>query len=97
MKTTDEIQALLKNHKGYFEEKYKVAELGVFGSYARSQQREDSDLDILVEYKEKVSFFDILHLEEELSQLAGLKVDLVIKSGLKKFMGQQILKEVKFI
>ncbi len=97
MKTIEEIQELLKREKASLEEKYNISKLGIFGSYIRGEQKESSDLDILIEYKGKVSFFDILHLEEELTKLAGIKVDLVLKSGLKKFMGQQIMKEVKFL
>jgi uncharacterized protein len=97
MKTIEEIQELLKREKASLEGKYNVLKLGIFGSYIRGEQKESSDLDILIEYKGKVSFFDILHLEEELSELTGIKVDLVLKSGLKKFMGQQIMQEVKFI
>jgi predicted nucleotidyltransferase len=97
MKTIEEIQELLKREKASLSEKYNIAELGIFGSYIRGEQKETSDLDVLVEYKGKVSFFDVLHLEEELSELAGVKVDLVLKSGLRKFMGQQIMQEVKFI
>ncbi|MFN5539732.1 MAG: nucleotidyltransferase family protein [Candidatus Melainabacteria bacterium] len=97
MKTLEEIQEILKREKVSLSEKYNIAELGIFGSYVRGEQQENSDLDVLVEYKGKVSFFDILHLEEELSQLSGMKVDLVLKSGLKKFMGQQIMKEVEFL
>ena len=97
MKTLKEIQELLQREKASLSKKYNIAELGIFGSYIRGEQKETSDLDVLVEYKDKVSFFDILYLEEELSKIAGIKVDLVLKSGLKKFMGQQIMQEVKFI
>ena len=97
MKNLNEIKEILYKQKSYFEKKYKVSELGIFGSYVKGEQNENSDLDILVEYSDKIGFFDLLHLEEELSALAGIKVDLVMKSNLKKYIGRRILKEVQYL
>lgn len=79
------------------EQKYKVKQIGVFGSFARGEQNENSDLDILVDYSENIGFFDLLKMEDELNQMFGIKVDLVMKAGLKKYIGQQILQEVKYL
>ncbi|MHA1694852.1 MAG: nucleotidyltransferase family protein [Candidatus Helarchaeota archaeon] len=69
----------------------------MFGSFVRGEQNETSDIDILVEFKKPIGFFKFLRLEEYLSELLGIKVDLVSKKALKPYMGQQILKEVMSI
>ena len=50
MKTVSEIRRILQDKRPYLAEKYGVAEIGLFGSYVRGEQREDSDLDILMEH-----------------------------------------------
>lgn len=64
--------------------KYKIAKLGVFGSYARNNESTDSDLDILVQFDQKISLFEIIELELQLSEALGIKVDLVTDKSLSK-------------
>ncbi|BFU89549.1 MAG: nucleotidyltransferase [Nitrospira sp.] len=73
---------------------YHVRSLGIFGSYVRSTQRSGSDLDLLVEFTEEPSLFEFIELEGRLSELLGVKVDLVMKDTLKPLIGRQILEEV---
>ena len=54
MKTLKEIEEIIRGHEQELEEKFKVKKIGVFGSYARDDQSEDSDIDLLVEFKEPV-------------------------------------------
>jgi predicted nucleotidyltransferase len=56
--------------------------VGIFGSYARNEQRTDSDLDILVQLEQPIDFFEFVELEERLSASLGLKVDLVTTASL---------------
>lgn len=93
----DEIRLILENHKDEIIEKFKVKEIGVFGSYAKNLQNKGSDLDILVDYSEPVSFFQFLELEEYLENLFHMKVDLVSKKALKTKIGEQILREIAYI
>lgn len=74
-------------------ERYRVETLEVFGSYVRSEQKKDSDLDILVTFKEAPSLLTFIAIENYLSDLLGIKVDLVMKDSLKPKIGQQILRE----
>jgi len=67
----------------YLRERYKVKELGVFGSYLRGEQRQDSDLDLLVDFEKEISLWDVMELEEFLSERLGVKVDLIMKSSLR--------------
>jgi uncharacterized protein len=75
-------------------ERYHVSYLGVFGSYVRGEQHADSDLDVLVEFHKAPSLFTYVGLEQELSDLLGIQVDLVRRSGLKPRIGKRILAEV---
>ena len=74
-------------------ERYSVETLEVFGSYVRSEQKKDSDLDVLVTFKKVPSLLTFIAIENYLSDLLGVKVDLVMKDSLKPKIGQQILRE----
>ena len=97
MKTIKEIKNLLSKHRKELEAKYKVKNIGVFGSFARGEQRTKSDIDILVEFKATVDFFEFLDLEEHLERLLGIKVDLVTKRALKPLIKDKILNEVVYV
>jgi uncharacterized protein len=96
MKEFNEIRKILREQKPYLAEKYGVEIVGVFGSYVRQEQRSDSDLDILIELDRppKISLIGLVELEDYLSQILGIKVDLAIKTNLKKRIGRRILQEV---
>ena len=87
----------LRAHLPDLAARYHIATLGVFGSYLRGEQRPDSDLDLLVEFLEPPTLFDFVRLENELSALVGIPVDLVMKSALKPAIGRRILEEVRQI
>ena len=97
MQTLEEIKHWLIQHKSLLEEGYKVKELGIFGSYVRREQTEDSDIDVLVEFSETPSLLKFINLENYLSDNLGVKVDLVHKSGLKPRLGERILAEVIYL
>jgi predicted nucleotidyltransferase len=96
MKSLIEIQQTLREQKPYLAEKYGVKIVGVFGSYVRQEQRPDSDLDLLIELDRppRISLIGLVELENYLSQILGVKVDLAIKTNLKKRIGMRILQEV---
>ncbi len=97
METLKKIQQVLEGHKEYLKEKYKVKEIGVFGSYVRGERGEKSDLDILIDFYEKPDLFEFIEIEEYLSKILGTRVDLVMKSALKPYIGKYILEEVVYI
>ena len=74
-------------------EKYHVRSLEVFGSYVRDEQTPESDLDVLVTFDKTPGLLQYISLENHLSDLLGVKVDLVMKSALKPRIGQNILRE----
>ena len=91
------IEKLVKENKVLLTKQFKVKEIGIFGSVVRGEDKETSDVDILVEFVEPIGFFKFLELEEYLSDLIGRKVDLVSKKALKPRIGKHILREVAFL
>ena len=97
MKTREEILAILKSMKSEMSECYHVASMGVFGSVSRGEQKEGSDIDILVEFSQPVGFFTFLELEEFLSFALGSRVDLVTPDALKPANTKRIFSEVAYV
>jgi uncharacterized protein len=97
VKTLEEINQWLVQHKSFLQERYNVREVGIFGSYVRREQRETSDVDVLVEFSEIPSLLKFVNLENYLSDNLGVKVDLVHKGGLKPRLGERILAEVVYL
>ena len=77
-----EIKDTLARIRPRLAQQYGVESLGIFGSYVRRSQRPGSDLDLLVTFRKPVDLFKFVALENELSDLLGLKVDLVMKEAL---------------
>lgn len=94
---TIQIKEILKHQLPKLITQYRVKSLGLFGSYMRGEQKKGSDLDILVEFNETPSLFTFVELEDKLSQLLGIKVDLVMKKTLKPIIGKHILSEVTYV
>ncbi len=98
MKTFKEIQEFFSRYKPILLEKYKwLSELGIFGSYVRGEQNEESDVDVLVDYTEAPDLIELIDLENYLSDNLGMKVDVVTKNGLKPRLKERILSEVVYV
>lgn len=86
---------ILKSHEGEMKKKYGVRKIGMFGSFARGEGKEKSDIDILVEFKEGLKTFDnYMDLKYFLQDLFNRKVDLVTVQALKPQLKETILHEV---
>ena len=85
---------VLRDHLPELRERYGVETLGIFGSYVRGEEREASDLDLLVEASRGMGLFEFMTLEKYLSELLGIKLDLVMKRALRRRIGKRILEEV---
>lgn len=96
MKNLAEIKQILQAQKPHLYQEYGVAEIGLFGSYVRGEQRADSDVDVLVELTDppRISLLGLVGLQHYLSDLLGLEVDVALKKNLKKRIGRRILQEV---
>jgi predicted nucleotidyltransferase len=78
----------------YLKEHYRVNSIEIFGSYAKNSQKKGSDLDLLVTFSETPSLLKFVELQNYLSDILQLKVDLVIKDSLKSTLSENILEKV---
>lgn len=97
MKEVEKIIEKLKEVKPELEKSYFVKEIGVFGSYIRNEQTENSDIDILIDYKKGMSLFTIADLQSFLENIFKKKVDIAFKNSLRPRIGKRILSEVVYI
>ena len=99
VKNIEEVKAILKEHKDEVVQKYRVREIGIFGSFVRGEQKKKSDIDILVEFDERniPGLLKLIEMEMYLEKLLRKKVDLVMKSGIRPELKKGILKEVVYI
>ncbi|MGB9700441.1 MAG: nucleotidyltransferase family protein [Thermodesulfobacteriota bacterium] len=97
MKSLNEINKILRAHKQELYAKYKVTEIGVFGSVIRGEQKKGSDIDILVEFEEIPDLLKFINLERYLSRILKKKVDLVRKEAIRPELRSVILSEVAYI
>lgn len=97
MQTIEKLKATLALHKEELQKKYKVKEIGIFGSYVRQEQKKKSDVDILVTFSETIDLFTFVELENYMSDALGVKVDLVMKEGIKPRLKERILSEAIYV
>ncbi|MBM4140300.1 MAG: nucleotidyltransferase family protein [Nitrospira sp.] len=99
VKSVEEVKAILKEHKAEVIQKYRVREIGIFGSFVRGEQKRRSDIDILVEFDPRniPGLIRLSEMERYLEKLLRKKVDVVIKSGIRPELKKGILKEVVYI
>ncbi|MCG2722511.1 MAG: nucleotidyltransferase family protein [Thermodesulfovibrionales bacterium] len=97
--TIEEVKKILKEHKAEVSRKYKVSEIGIFGSFVRGEQKKRSDIDILVEFDQRniPGLLKFIEMERYLEKLLRKKVDLVRKGGIRPQLKKIILKEVVYI
>lgn len=97
MKTLEEIKKLIGQYKQELKEKFKVKEIGIFGSTIRGERRQTSDIDLLVDFKDEADLFDLmglgLFLEEKLDQ----RVDVVPKRAIREEIKDRVLKELVYL
>lgn len=83
MRSLQEIKNNLSNHKSRLFKDYPIKSMAIFGSYSRREQNDSSDLDILVEFSDKIGI-RFIDLAEDLEEILGVKVDLVSRKGVKE-------------
>ena len=89
----DKALQILEAHRQELRERFGVKSLRLFGSVARDEASEQSDVDVLVDFDETPSLFGFLRLQGYLRDLLGTKVDLVTESGLKERARQYVEKD----
>ena len=91
--TLADIKRVLNTEMPRLRAKYSVESLEIFGSYVRGEQDVDSDVDILINYIKTPGYFELIGLENHLSELLGVRVDLGTKASLKPRIKSRVLSE----
>jgi len=96
MKSLEEVKRIINIYRKELEEKFKVKSIAIFGSYARGEQTPQSDIDIIVEFKEPVGML-FIHLADFLEKILGIKVDLLTPEAIKKNRIKYINEELIYV
>ncbi|RKX58729.1 MAG: nucleotidyltransferase [Thermodesulfobacteriota bacterium] len=96
MKSLEEVKRIINIYRKELEEKFKVKSIAIFGSYAREEQTPQSDIDIIVEFKEPVGML-FIHLADFLEEILGIKVDLLTPEAIKENRIKYINEELIYI
>jgi len=97
MQTLAETLQLLRTKRDYFQQKYHVSRMAVFGSVARGDQTATSDVDLLVEFDRPVGMLKYMALANELEATLDSKVDLTTFRSLKPYQWDFIREEVVYL
>ena len=96
-KTKEDLLSLIQAHRDQIKS-FGVSRLGLFGSFVRGQQRDESDVDVLVEFAPGRKTFDsFIHLTFFLEDLFGRPVELVTSESLSPYIGPHILSETEYV
>lgn len=90
----DQIRLLIAERKGEIKREFKAEVVGIFGSYARGEEKEGSDIDFLVRFGKGATLFDLGRLGDYLEDLFGVPVDIVSERALHSLMKDEVLKEL---
>ncbi len=96
MQSLTEIQSTLSSRKNDLFKRFQIKNLAVFGSFARGEQKSDSDLDLLVEFDQPVGI-EFIDLANYLEDLLKIRVDLVSRKGIKAKYFKQIEDDLKYV
>ncbi len=97
MYTLEEIKKILTNAKPELQKKYPLSELGIFGSYARGDANENSDIDVLVNFNGPLGLFKYINLSHQIQKLFKNKVDVVSKDGIKQKYWYYVSKNIIYV
>jgi hypothetical protein len=87
----------IRAHMNELRKDYLVSKIGVFGSCARGEDTETSDVDILVEFSEPVDMFHFIRLQNHLTNIIGRKVDLATPQAIKPRIKDRVMQEVLYV
>jgi predicted nucleotidyltransferase len=101
MKNLTHLLPILQQAKRDLMARYPITEMGIFGSYARDEADQNSDLDILIDYPSSshFTFFDLLDAEQELTLRTGIPVRFSFRSSIAKnpYLEDNIMKDIRFL
>ena len=98
MKTRDQILSFLSQNKKLFRDKFQIVRIGLFGSYARGEQKINSDIDLLVEFEDNTQdLYELkIQLKEFFKKNIGIEVDICREKYIKPRIKNSILKETLY-
>ncbi|MDD1684488.1 MAG: nucleotidyltransferase family protein [Methanoregula sp.] len=91
------IKKILRDHKALLRDQYHICRIGIFGSYVRGDTHKKSDVDVLVEFSEPISLIRLVSLENYLTGIVGVRVDVVPKDDIRRELRDSILKEAIYL
>ena len=91
MNPLDSIRSLIREHQGILAQRYGIAVVGLFGSRVRGDEKPGSDLDVLADILRPISLLELVGAELYLSDLLGVKVDLVPRRSVREELRESIL------
>lgn len=97
MDSVERVIEALQRAKAELASRFKVQEIGIFGSMARGEQREESDIDIVVDLDKDADLLDLIGLSQYLEERLRQKVDVVPKAALRQEIRERVLKEVFYL
>lgn len=95
--TLTDIKQTLTTLKPKLHERFGVSEIGVFGSFVRGEEKETSDIDVLVDFDRPIDLFGLMEMQEFLEEIFKKKVDIALRRSLRKHIGVYILNEVQYL
>lgn len=97
MKTLKQIQSILRDHAAELRERYGLCNLAVFGSAARGEATENSDIDILAETQRPIGLIALCGAENYLGEVPGVKVDLVLRRSAREELRARVFREAVMV
>jgi predicted nucleotidyltransferase len=97
MASRQEVMARLRSLKGELATRYDVREIGIFGSVARGDDDQKSDLDLFVEFGPDADLITFIGLWQYLEDIFGTRIDLVSKGGLRGDMRDSVIRDLVFV
>ena len=97
MKKIAAIKKILRANKEILRDRYNVKRIGLFGSYVRGDTHSGSDVDVIVEFSDTISLIRLVSLENYLTGLIGIKVDVVPRDDIRRELEDTILKEAIYL
>jgi uncharacterized protein len=97
MRNTSEMLDTLRSMRHELAERYHVRSIGIFGSYSKKHQTEQSDLDLVVEFDQPIGMMAFVHLKNLIADRLDIKVDLVTPDGLHPLIRDQVMHEVVYV
>ena len=96
MNSLTDIKIIFQRYKSTLYNEYSVKSMGIFGSFARNEQSDTSDIDILVEFDKPIGL-KFVDLANELEMILNNKVDLVSKNGVRPKLMKYILQDIQYV